>query len=102
MIPWFKEYDIRIRALMIPGSKVLLIMLMDHKNGCILDMERHQVPPNYKQGNGALERWIRRRVRSFLGDCAAMGLEEIDEIYQTNAGLFERTRQKLKRALHLS
>jgi hypothetical protein len=97
---WWKKYDIRLRVLMVPESKTLIIVLKDHKNGCVLDFESHKVPPNYKKG-AALERWGRRRVRSFLGDCAAMGLE-IDEIYQTNAGLFERTRQKLKRALHLS
>ena len=99
MIPWFKQYDIRIRAVMIPGSKVLLIMLMDHKNGCILDMERHRLPPNYKGSNGALERWIRRRVCKFVDECAEIGLA-VDEAHWSGASFFKRSLQRARRAIN--
>lgn len=99
MIPWFKKYDIRMRAVMIPGSKALLIMLMDYKNGCILDVERHRVPPNYKQGSAALERWIYRRVSKFVAECAEIGLA-VDEAHWSGASFFKRSLQRARRAIN--
>jgi len=93
----------KVRVVVVGDPPRLLISLKDNLNKCLLEVEAHRRPPNFRQNNRAYERWALKKVNEFLADChTTLGIS-LDYFHKTDASLFGRAKaaatQKLKRRL---